>query len=170
MYWAGYNRAMSSEINHSRRGFLRGQVRPQVAPMRPPWALAEAEFLARCTRCGNCAVICPTRIIQIREGFPVIDFSAGACTFCAECVRVCVPAALRREGAARPWQRVAVASESCIAHKGVECRICGEHCDESAIRFAPRVGGPPLPEIRAEVCTGCGACVAPCPVTAIRVR
>lgn len=161
---------MGSEINHARRGFLRGRVRPQVAPMRPPWALPETEFLARCTRCGNCSVICPSKIIRIHEGYPQIDFSGGACTFCAECVRVCVPAALRRNDEELPWLRKAVVAESCIANKGVECRICGEQCDESAIHFAPRLEGPPLPEIRDEICTGCGACVAPCPAHAIRIR
>jgi ferredoxin-type protein NapF len=161
---------MSSEINHSRRGFLRGRVRPQAIPMRPPWALAEAEFLARCTRCGNCSVICPTRIIQIREGYPQVDFGAGACTFCAECVRVCAPAALRRDGETPPWSRIVTITETCIANKGVECRVCGEQCDVSAIRFTPRLAGPPLPELRSEACTGCGACVAPCPVSAIRIR
>jgi ferredoxin-type protein NapF len=161
---------MSSDINHSRRGFLRGHIRSGPPPLRPPWALAEADFMARCTRCGNCAVICPTKIVRIHEGYPQLDFSAGLCTFCAECVRVCMPAALRREGEARPWQIIAVAADSCMAHTGVDCRICGEHCDESAIHFSPRVGGPPLPEIRSDLCTGCGACVAPCPVMAIRVR
>ena len=34
---------------------------------------------------------------------------------------------------------------------------------------SPRRGGPPLAEIDAAACTGCGACVAPCPVAAISV-
>lgn len=161
---------MNSDVNHSRRGFLRGKVRAAPAPLRPPWALAEAEFLARCTRCGNCAVICPTRIVRIREGYPEIDFRAGECTFCGECARVCVPAALRREEGARPWPAVARIGEACIAAKGVECRVCGEHCDAEAIRFPPRPGGPPLPLLAAERCTGCGACVVPCPASAVTVR
>lgn len=161
---------MSSDVNHSRRGFLRGKVRSAPAPLRPPWALAEAEFLARCTRCRNCAVICPVQIVQMREGLPEIDFRAGACTFCAECVRVCVPGALHREEGAKPWALLARIGEACMATKGVECRICGEHCDETAIRFLPRLGGPPVPVVDAARCTGCGACVAVCPETSIRVR
>ena len=38
-----------------------------------------------------------------------------------------------------------------------------------AIRFSPRLGGPPRPEILDDRCTGCGACVRPCPVAALRV-
>jgi len=88
-----------SEIDHGRRGFLRGRFRlaDPDPPRRPPWALPEAEFLARCTRCNNCAIICPSRIIVMRGGYPQVEFLGGKCTFCAECVRVCVPGALRRE-------------------------------------------------------------------------
>ena len=161
---------MASDVNLSRRGFLRGKVRTAPTPLRPPWALVEAEFLARCTRCRNCEVICPTHVVLMREGYPEIDFRAGACTFCGECARVCVPAALHREEGARPWQAQVRISEACIAAKGIECRICGEHCDEDAIRFPPRLGGVPVPVVAAERCTGCGACASPCPATAISVR
>jgi ferredoxin-type protein NapF len=161
---------MSSEVDHSRRGFLRGKVRTARAPLRPPWALAEAEFLTRCTRCRNCAVICPTKIIELRNGMPEVNFTAAGCTFCGECARVCMPVALRKDDGKRPWHLLARIGDACIAGQGVECRICGEHCDETAIRFPPRVGAPPAPEVDAGRCTGCGACVAPCPALAIVVR
>ena len=41
-------------------------------------------------------------------------------------------------------------------------------CDTSAIRFRPRIGGVPLPEVDAAACNGCGACIAPCPVSAVQ--
>ena len=66
-----------------------------------------------------------------------------------------------------PWSLTAVIGPACLPRHGVECRSCGDFCDARAIRFAPRIGGSPLPEIDRERCTGCGACVAPCPVTAI---
>lgn len=160
---------MNSEFNHSRRGFLRGRVRSGASPVRPPWALPEATFLAACTRCRNCAIICPTRIIQIGDGYPHVDFSIGTCTFCGECVRVCAPAALRRTENAAPWQRKARVKEGCLANRGVECRICGEQCEAEAIRFLPRAGGLPAPEVLPDRCTGCGACVAPCPARVIEV-
>jgi len=159
-----------SEIDHGRRGFLRGRLRVRHAPRRPPWALPEADFLARCTRCNNCAIICPTRIVVMRDGYPEVDFSAGECTFCAECVRVCIPGALWREGGAPPWSIKAKIGAGCVATRGVECRICGEQCAVQAIRFPPRAGGPSVPEVDSDTCTGCGACVAPCPVRVIAVR
>lgn len=155
-------------INHARRGFLRGRFKSDApAPQRPPWALPEAEFLRKCTGCNNCAIICPTKIIVIRDGYPQVDFSAAGCTFCGECVRVCTPGALHRNEEAEPWAIKARVSEKCLAERGVECRICGEHCEVGAIRFPPRLDAPPKPVVDATVCTGCGACGATCPTRAI---
>ena len=47
-------------VSISRRGFLRGRARPPRPALRPPWARAEADFLARCTRCEACIEACPT--------------------------------------------------------------------------------------------------------------
>jgi ferredoxin len=76
------------------------------------------------------------------------------------------PASRRRWSGARypAWPYKAVIGPTCLPNKGVECRVCGDFCDARAIRFAPRIGGSPLPEIDTEKCTGCGACVAPCPL------
>lgn len=93
----------------------------------------------------------------MRDGYPQVDFGAGACTFCAECVRVCTPAALRPDEGAAPWSIKASVNEKCLAERGVECRICGEHCDAEAIRFPPPSQRTALPVIDTATCTGCGA-------------
>lgn len=54
-----------------------------------------------------------------------------------------------------------------MARGNVVCRTCGDACEAAAIRFRPRLGGAALPEVDGEKCTGCGACVAPCPAAAI---
>lgn len=159
---------MESKMSLSRRGFLRGQFKAAPAPLRPPWAQSEEDFLLACTRCEACRPACPENIVVMINGYPQINFSLGACTFCGECVKVCTPGALHKTGEdALPWKIKARVAENCIAKKAVECRICGEHCDESAIRFSPRIDGPPVPEIQNAACTGCGVCVAPCPTAAI---
>jgi ferredoxin-type protein NapF len=61
-------------------------------------------------------------------------------------------------------------TSDCLAARGVVCRSCGDSCPHAAIRFWPRIGGPALPEILDDACTGCGACVGVCPVSAIEVR
>lgn len=158
-------------VDLSRRGFLRGRVRPK-AEIRPPWALSESEFVDRCTRCNDCLKAFPQGILVPGEGgYPTVEFSRGECTFCADCVAACQPRALLRSGEdTSPWPYKAQVSEACLPKKGVECRVCGDFCDVRAIRFTPRIGGNPLPDIDTETCTGCGACVAPCPATAISIR
>ena len=155
----------------SRRQFLRGRMRPSLAVPRPPWALNEAEFIDRCTRCRACIEVCPTRIlVPAQGGFPTVDFSAGECTFCGDCVTRCEPAALLRPAHdASPWSLRVQIGEGCIAAQGVECRVCGEACPVGAIRFRPRPGGVALPETDLQACNGCGACFAPCPVQAVKV-
>lgn len=157
-------------INHARRGFLRGKVRSEPPPLRPPGARPEQAFLSSCSRCGRCASACPTKIIVLVDGYPQLDFALGQCTFCAQCIAACPDNALRLTEGSPPWDARAHIGEACLAQRGIECRVCGEHCELSAIRFPPRVGTVPAPAVNAEMCTGCGACCAPCPVSAITVR
>lgn len=153
----------------SRRGFLSGRVTPRAAAQRPPWAVDEAAFVDRCTRCDGCIDVCPTKIlVRAAGGYPAVDFSAGECTFCGECVSHCEPGALSRDSeGSSPWRLHARIAESCLAMRGVECRVCGENCPTGAIRFRPRRGGVALPELTLDACNGCGACFAPCPTRSI---
>lgn len=64
---------------------------------------------------------------------------------------------------------VAAIAESCLARRDIHCQTCGDSCPEAAIRFRPRLGGPPLPDVRAEACTGCGDCLPVCPAGAISI-
>ena len=156
--------------NLSRRGFFRGRSAP-AAPLRPPWAVDEAAFLQQCTGCGDCIRVCPTGILTaLAPGQPpVVDFRQGECTFCGQCASACRPRALRREDDRQPWPYKAAAGEACLARQQVECRSCGDFCPEGALRFPARAGGPALPVLLEDRCTGCGACLAPCPTAAISI-
>jgi ferredoxin-type protein NapF len=157
-------------VDVSRRGFLRGRPRPQ-AEIRPPWALAEAQFIDHCTRCNDCLKACPQKILVTGDGaYPTVNFSQAECTFCGACLSACQPGALVRQEGQPAWQIKALISDACLPRHGIECRVCGDFCDARAIRFTPRLGGSPLAEIDAGLCTGCGACVAPCPARAIAIR
>jgi ferredoxin len=87
---------------------LTGKVGPNWHPrvIRPPGALTEEEFLARCLRCGQCMRICPTNIIQpaAMEGglealwTPILNFRIGTsgCQLnCIACGQICPSAAIR---------------------------------------------------------------------------
>jgi ferredoxin-type protein NapF len=69
-------------------------------------------------------------------------------------------------GEAKTLPPVAIA-DHCLARQFVHCQSCGDACSEQAIAFTPRFGGPPLPAIAAARCTGCGDCLATCPVNAL---
>ena len=148
---------------------LFGLRKPGHSPFRPPWSIAEAQFVERCTRCDDCIVACPTGLLVRGEGgFPHADFMRGKCTFCAECAKACVTGALEPGAAGAPWFFAVSMSDGCLAAQNVDCRICGEVCDVDAIRFRPRIGGVPLPVVDSMSCNGCGACIAPCPTGAVR--
>ena len=158
-------------MDRGRRRLFGGRAREGV-PVRPPWSLPEDRFTELCSRCDDCVTVCPTHLLRRCDGgFPIVDFSQAACTFCAECVRVCKTGALvKTTETSLPWRLLASVGDACLAKQKVECRVCGEACDADALRFRPTPGGVSLPELDAAACTGCGACVAPCPVRAIECR
>jgi len=74
------------------------------APHRPPGALPEDEFLARCLRCGLCARNCPGPAISpmgIESGLAtwgtpeIVPWRAGCSPACNNCGRVCPTGAIR---------------------------------------------------------------------------
>ena len=145
-----------------RRSFLRGRLSPDYL-VRPPWTRENA-LRDACTACGACVEACPQNIIALGNGLPVITFT-DECTACGRCADACEEPIFDR--ALAPFPHVAAISPGCFAVRGIVCQSCGDACPEMAIRFDLRMGGPALPSIHAERCTGCGACIAACPADAI---
>lgn len=154
----------------SRRQFLCGDFSGKKTVVRPPWARAEAAFATACTRCGECVNACPQHILVLDgEARPATDFGRGECTFCGKCVDACGPQALEKRDGAPPWRLKAHIRNTCLTISNVVCRACGDACPERAIRFSPQPMASAQPEVDGARCTGCGACVASCPVQAIRI-
>lgn len=156
---------MAAVTDAARRSFLRGRA-PGPTPMRPPWALAEAEFVDACTRCGDCVRACSERILAPGDGgYPQVRAGAGECTFCGDCERACIARALDRSRVERAWRWQARVDTRCLTQAGIVCQSCRDACPEHAIRFPPaRV---PAPQVDASRCSACGACVPACPAQAI---
>lgn len=155
-----------------RRLFSRGPkaVINTELPQRMPWLVDEQAFVSGCTRCGRCLQACETSVIvQGEAGFPEVCFDNGECTFCGKCAEAC-PEPLFLSLQQKPWNQVAVISDRCLSLNAIECRSCGDMCEYAAIRFRLQAGGTAKPVLNVEDCTGCGACIRPCPVDAITIN
>lgn len=137
--------------------------------LRPPWS-TEARIRKNCTSCGDCIRVCPEAIlIAGPAGTPAVDFKNGACTFCGKCAEACSESVFQ-DSDAEPWAMMATVSSTCLLKAGISCQSCTDACDEMALRFDMRAGLVGEIDVMQEKCTGCGACVATCPVQAIQVK
>jgi ferredoxin-type protein NapF len=153
----------------SRRALF-GRFRGGGEQLRPPWSRREEEFTDRCTRCGDCIVVCGTDVIVPgHAGYPIVDFMQGQCTFCGKCREVCQSDCFEPLQVRAPWRLEAAIDKSCIELSGVTCRVCQDVCERDAIAFRPLLGGRSKASVMSERCTGCGACVGTCPVHAVSV-
>ncbi|WP_081894675.1 ferredoxin-type protein NapF [Ruegeria halocynthiae] len=155
----------------SRRAFLSAKVRGEdLSIIRPPGSVVPG-FVDLCTKCGDCAKACPEDVIVIgADGFPVLYSDNGPCTFCGECAQSCPTEALELERLSNwPW-RASLSAASCLSMNGVSCRVCQDNCEHNAISFRLQQGGRAEPSLDTDTCTGCGACVALCPVDAVTLE
>ena len=154
----------------TRKQFLRGDIRNRHAPIRPPWALNEDDFVEKCTQCGECIDHCQEKIlVNDKHGFPVVNFSKGECVFCNACVDHCEVEALSQDLNKTPWNLKAEITDQCLVYRGVHCMVCREQCEIEAISLTHKVGLPPIPHVNQSKCNGCGACFKPCPGQAINL-
>lgn len=141
------------------------------APIRPPGALEEIEFLSACTRCAQCVTACPYNAIRrmpmsagVSANTPYIDPSLEACHLCEDmpCIAACDDGAL--EHVSPQNVRIGIAeinAEGCVCHSEDKvCSLCYDICPfpEQAITIDAEFN----PQILAG-CTGCGLCQKRCP-------
>lgn len=152
-------------------GHLAAGWNPEL--VRPPGALAEAQFLSRCIKCGQCMRVCPTNVIHpagLQAGIeglwtPVLDFRLGTsgCQYkCIACGNICPTAAIRpislderlgrnQFSAAGPIRigTAFVDRGRCLPWSmGTPCIVCEENCPVSPKAIVTRVEFAPLPATR----------------------
>lgn len=139
--------------------------------LRPPGAVPEEIFPAKCIRCGRCVEVCPYRSVTmldvrsgIHAGTPLIEAEKIPCYLCMKCVDVCPTGSLLRVSQEDTRMGLAVIDRfSCAAWQGTTlCRTCYDKCpySEKAIQLDQL-----KPVIVDQFCTGCGLCTNGCPVT-----
>ncbi len=147
-------------------------------PVTPPGSLGLRHFTSRCTACHLCISACPTSVLQpslIEYGWsgmmqPHMDYSTNYCNFeCTLCTDVCPTGAILTltAEAKKTTQlgQVHLILENCVVYaENTACGSCSEHCPTQAVTMVPYRLGLTLPEIKPEICVGCGACEYACPV------
>jgi ferredoxin len=169
--------------------------------LRPPGALEEPLFLARCTRCNLCLSSCPTGLLQpqnfsdgISAGTPTAVFArktfftkdiavlSGKAIFtknggklsycekdCVKCSQVCPTGAIPHftKETKRNYKIGTAVFDfpNCLLYEDKECSICERECPYEAIEYVwSEKEYRKIVVIDKEKCTGCGRCVATCPV------
>lgn len=154
------------KIDASRRGILTGRWRKASNGIRPPWSGDESHFLTHCTRCDACINACENNILQRGAGgYPSVNFKNNECSFCYACAQAC-PESLFSPRHTRAWDLQFTIGDACLAYQSVECRRCQDSCEPMAIIFRPTLSGIYQPQLNSQLCNGCGACAASCPVHA----
>jgi polyferredoxin len=170
------------------------RANPNPRLVRPPGAVIERDFLAKCIRCGQCMRVCPNNALHptlLESGMegiwtpiliPRIGYCEPTCTLCGQ---VCPTGAILQLSAKEkvgdkdnPPIRIGTAffdRGRCLPW-GMDrtCIVCEEWCptspkavylkEEAVIDRGGRELSLKRPYIDPDLCTGCGACEFACPV------
>lgn len=158
---------------------LRGSLSAKTSSLprlRPPGAdRDEIDFLAKCTRCGECMKVCPTNGLQpllFQGGLyemwsPVLIPRIGYCKYeCNLCSEVCSTGAIARLALEdkKKWQ-IGVARVDRTRCRN--CLRCEQFCPvpDKAIKRGLR-----HPMVVEQLCIGCGICENVCLVNPSAIR
>lgn len=159
--------------------------------IRPPGAIAEADFIGACIRCGMCVRDCPYDILELAKaeapvatGTPFFTARNLPCEMCEDipCVKACPTGALDHGltdiAKSRMGLAVLVDHENCLNFLGLRCDVCYRVCPliDKAITLDlvpnTRTGRHAmfLPTVHSDACTGCGKCEKSCVLEEAAIR
>ena len=165
------------------------EVKASPLILRPPAAIDEKDFVARCIKCGLCVENCPYDTLMLAKpgshkpiGTPYFIPRDIPCYMCDDipCVPVCPSGALDEKLVTNKDNELdvnksrmglaVVDMESCIAFWGIQCDACHRACPvmDEAITLEykrnERTGKHAflIPVVHSDACTGCGKCERAC--------
>jgi len=148
-------------------------------PVAPPGSVSIHHLKSNCIGCQLCISVCPSNVLQpafLEYGFtgmmlPRLDNKIGFCNFeCTKCGEVCPTGAIiplaKSEKKLTQIGTVQFRNHLCIVEsEGTACGSCSEHCPTQAVYMVPYKDDLTIPEVKPDICVGCGACEHACPVT-----
>jgi len=168
---------------------LRNEARAHPFALRPPGALAEADFNAACIKCGQCVNACPFDTLKLAPaggdlpiGTPFFTPRDIPCYLCPDipCMKACPTGALSPELKHINDSRMGLAVidlENCLSWKGLRCEICHRECPLKGkaivLELHPREISKHamfFPLVNSDACTGCGICEKACPTAEPAIR
>jgi len=201
---------MTSPSAKARRNFLKGalqktaiaatggiiwgsliqkEARAMPFALRPPGALAEDDFSAKCIKCGQCVTACPYDTLRLADtsdpiplGTPYFTPRDIPCYMCPDipCMVACPTGALSPELKHIEDSKMGLAVidiENCLSWQGLRCEICHRDCpvQDSAISVEHRQRKLSKhamfrPIVHSEYCTGCGICEKACPTDEAAIK
>ncbi len=156
-----------------------GNIRlPEKTPVTPPGSKGFNHFNHHCTACHLCVTACPSNVIRpsfLEYGLkgmlqPYLDFKVSYCSYeCTKCSEVCPTGAiLPLSVEEKKREQIGIArfvKKNCIVYvSNTACGACAEHCPTKSVHMIPYKDDLQIPEVRPELCVGCGACEYACPV------
>jgi len=150
--------------------------------IRPPGALPEKEFRAKCTSCGVCVNVCHVMkynsiaVAGIKDrrnfGTPYIkDMRDFPCALCMECPSRCPTGALKNIEKEKVTMGMALIDLGlCFGWNGDVCLSCSKVCPLGALVFDFYHGEWGNQPYINENCVGCGLCVKYCPLGGSAVK
>ena len=168
---------------------LNQQARATPFAIRPPGALAEADFNARCIKCGQCVDACPYDTLKLATanagipiGTPYFIPKEIPCYMCEDipCLKACPTGAIDPALEDIDDSRMGLAVidiENCLSWQGLRCEICHRECPVSdkaiTVQHNPRRLSKHamfVPIVHSNACTGCGICEKACPTQKAAIR
>jgi len=143
----------------------------------PPGAQSLQNFNSKCISCHLCVAHCPTKVLTpttYEYGFknflqPKMNYMQSYCLYdCNICSTVCPTGAIKPISIAeKKLTQIGVAKfemTNCVVYeKETDCGLCNEYCPTKAVILKPYKNGLGIPDIRENICIGCGACENVCP-------